>query len=93
MTQTEFYTLLGITKPYFYDILGGRANPPSHKLQFKALEILKANNSSRKIFFDLAAKARGDTPADISKWIYENPSAVENIRESMSIYTGGKINE
>lgn len=28
ITQHKFYTELGIRKPYFYDILAGRTNPP-----------------------------------------------------------------
>ena len=36
MTQTQFYTALGITKPYFYDILSGKVSPPPPELQFKA---------------------------------------------------------
>ena len=62
MTQTEFYTALGIKKPYFYDIVSGRVNPPPHSLQFKAMEILKADEETKEKFFDLAATGRGDMP-------------------------------
>ncbi len=41
MTQNEFYTALGIKKPYFYDIVSGRTNPPPYPLQLKAMEVLK----------------------------------------------------
>ena len=83
MTQFEFYTALGIKKPYFYDILSGRANPPPPELQFKALRILNASDSTKKRFFDLAAKARGDMPADVAKWVIDNPEAIESIRDGM----------
>lgn len=33
ITQHKFYTELGIRKPYFYDILAGRTNPPPYPLQ------------------------------------------------------------
>ena len=32
ITQHKFYTELGIRKPYFYDILAGRTNPPPYPL-------------------------------------------------------------
>ena len=41
MTQHTFYTELGIRKPYFYDILSGRTNPPPYPLQLRAMEILQ----------------------------------------------------
>lgn len=83
MTQAEFYTALGIKKPYFYDIVSGRVKPPPYSLQFKATEILKIEENVKKHFFDLAAKGRGEMPADIAKWIEEDPKAIENIREGM----------
>ena len=79
MTQCEFYSELGIKKPYFYDILSGRVNPPPLELQFKAMEILNASEDTRKEFFDLAAKGRGDFPADIAKAVSSNPSAIAQI--------------
>ena len=85
MTQYEFYTALGIRKPYFYDILSGRTNPPPYPLQLKAMEILKANNEVREIFFDLAAKGRKELPADIAQYIDENPDALKDIRKNMKL--------
>ena len=93
MTQHEFYTAPGITKPYFYDILSGKVNPPPPELQFRAMEILNADSDSRKLFFDLAAKGRKDMPADIAKWVIDNPKAIESIRNRMEqSSTGGKKN-
>ena len=80
MTQHEFYTALGIKKPYFYDILS-------------AMEILNADGETQKQFFDLAAKGRKDMPADIAKWVIDNPKAIESIRNGMNhSSTGGKNN-
>ena len=69
ITQHKFYTELGIRKPYFYDILAGRTNPPPYPLQLKAMEILQASNETRERFFDLAAKGRNELPADIARYI------------------------
>ena len=85
MTQYEFYSALGIKKPSFYDILSGRGNPPPPELQFKAMEILNASEETRKVFFDLAAKGRGDIPADIAKAVSNNPRAVAQIRKVIGI--------
>ena len=83
MTQTEFYTLWGIKKPYFYDILRGRVNPPPYPLQYKAVEILKPDDRSREELFDIAAKGRKELPADIAEVVYENPVAISNIRKNL----------
>lgn len=85
ITQHKFYTELGIRKPYFYDILAGRTNPPPYPLQLKAMEILQASNETREIFFDLAAKGRNELPADIARYIDENPDALKSIREKMKL--------
>lgn len=83
LTQTEFYYQLGINKPYFYDIVSGRVNPPPAELQFKALAILKADEDTKRRFFDLAAKARGDFPADIAKAVADNPALLVDFRENI----------
>ena len=41
ISQSSFYSTVGITKPYFYDILSGKANPPPPDIQYKMLECLK----------------------------------------------------
>lgn len=83
ITQQDFYTAWGIKKPYFYDIISGRTNPPPYQLQIKAITILNMNPIEQKIFYDLAAATRHDLPADIAKWIQDNPNSIELIRNSM----------
>lgn len=82
-SQSDFYQELGIKKAYFYDIVGGRTNPPPHELQIKAMEILDVTQADRIVFYDLAAKERGDVPADITKWINDDPNAKTKIRKIM----------
>ena len=77
------YQELGIKKAYFYDIVSGRTNPPPHELQIKAMEILDVTQADRIYFYDLAAKERGDVPADITKWINGDPNAKTRIRKIM----------
>lgn len=87
LTQTDFYTQLGIKKPYFYDIASGRVNPPPPPLQFKAVEILHADEETKIRFFNLAAKERGEMPADITQMISNNPDAIASIRNSLRMTT------
>ncbi|RHT63819.1 XRE family transcriptional regulator [Ruminococcus sp. AM29-12LB] len=82
-SQADFYQELGIKKAYFYDIVSGRTNPPPHELQIKAMEILDVTQADRIYFYDLAAKERGDVPADITKWINDDPNAKTRIRKIM----------
>lgn len=83
MTQNEFYSQWGIKKPYFYDIVSSKINPPPPYLQYKAVEILKMSEKEREKFFDLAAKERDETPADILKILKESPSIKNYIRHEL----------
>ena len=86
MTQFQFYTKLGIKKPYFYDIVSGRVKPPPYPLQFVAVKILHIDEETKEKFFDIAAKEPGDMPADISKIIAEHPEAISRIRNDLKNY-------
>ncbi|MEG0771633.1 MAG: hypothetical protein RR436_07040 [Clostridia bacterium] len=67
ISKVKFYTAVGITKPYFYDILSGKVNPPPPLRQFAMIKQLKPTKEERLLFFDLAAKERGEVPADIAE--------------------------
>ena len=72
-TNYDFYTQLGIAKPYFYEIIGDRTNPPPPEKQFAILDLLKnTDEKTKEKFFNLAAEARNEVPADIAKYIKEN---------------------
>ena len=38
MSQAQFYTAVKITKPYFYDILSGKVNPPPPEMQYTMIK-------------------------------------------------------
>ena len=80
MTQVEFYTALGIKKPYFYDILSGHTNPPPYLLQRRAMDILHPNETAREKFYDLAAKDRKELPADIAQFLEKHPEILLELR-------------
>lgn len=85
MTQNEFYTALGIKKPYFYDIVSGRTNPPPYPLQLKVVEILSVDEDARERFFDLATQGRNELPADIAQYVTDNPRVLKDIRKNMKL--------
>lgn len=86
MSQEEFYTAVGIRKPYFYDLL--TATPPPTELQNRMLTVLEtatgANPDRRTRFYDLAAQSRNEIPADIAKMIADHPAKLAIIRETLT---------
>lgn len=84
ITQATFYTAVGITKPYFYDILAGKINPPPADVQYKMLEQLTLSEEQRDEFFDLAAQGRDEVPADIAKLILDHPERREDVRAQLT---------
>lgn len=84
ISQSAFYEAVGITKPYFYDILSGKVNPPPPDIQYKMLENLEINEKQRRDFLNLAAKGRHEIPADIAKLITDNPRQLEKIRTTLT---------
>lgn len=84
ISQAAFYEDVGITKPYFYDILSGKVNPPPPDVQYKMLENLKVDDKQKKKFLNLAAEGRREIPADIAKLITDNPKQLEKIRTTLT---------
>lgn len=84
ISQSTFYSAVEITKPYFYDILSGKVNPPPPDVQYKMLEHLKIDDLQRSEFLNLAAAGRSEVPADIAKMIAEHPSELDKIRITLS---------
>jgi len=95
-SHTAFYTELGIKKPYFYDILKGKTNPPPPEKQFKIIKILRPKPKICEEFFELAAKERNEMPADLR--CYLNKSMRKSLRKNkeykdmMDSIIGGKDN-
>lgn len=84
ISQSAFYSAVGITKPYFYDILSGKVNPPPSDVQYKMLENLNLDEQQRNEFLNLAAEGRGEVPADIAKLIADHPAKLAIIRETLT---------
>ena len=84
MTQSAFYEAVEITKPYFYDILSGKVNPPPPEIQYKMLASLKINEQEKREFYNLAAEGRGEIPADIATMILTHPKELDDIRTTLT---------
>ena len=89
MTQFEFFSEVGIAKPYFYDILSGRANPPPRETLKRMMDVLEkrlpSDEKRRTEFINRAAISRGEIPSDISDMILEHPECWDNLR--MTLHT------
>lgn len=95
MTQADFYSKLGIKKPYFYDIIGGKINPPPPETQLKILKILHPEQEDIKRLLEIASRDRNEMPADILIYFKKNANAIESIRKEKDYkdFIGGIIDE
>jgi predicted transcriptional regulator len=82
MTQFDFYNKLEIKKPYFYDIIGGKINPPPAETQMRILSILKPKENDKKELLDIAARARNEIPADIKLYLENSSNSIKEIRKN-----------
>lgn len=80
LSNVKFYTALGIKKPYFYDILSGKVNPPPPNRQIAMLQLLNPKPERIPLFFDLAAQERNEVPADIAE-ILKNKNLCRELRK------------
>mgnify|MGYP001856960036 CR=1 FL=1 len=81
MSQSSFYSQLGIKKPYFYDIIAGRVNPPPYDIQLKIIQILNLKENDIYTLLDLAANKRNEIPYDIAMYL-KNSHLIKKIRQS-----------
>lgn len=84
ISQSAFYDAVDITKPYFYDILSGKVNPPPPEIQYRMLAHLEVDEQQRNKFLNLAAEGRSEIPADIAKMISEHPLELDKIRTTLT---------
>ena len=87
MSQFEFYTDAGITKPYFYDMLSGRTNPPPRETLERMMDVLEKrlppDEKRRTEFINRAALSRGEIPCDISDMILGHPECWDSLRTTL----------
>ena len=84
ISQSAFYSAVEITKPYFYDILSGKVNPPPPDIQYKMLDHLTMDEQQRNEFLNLAAEGRSEIPADIARLITDHPLELDKIRSTLT---------
>lgn len=86
MSQEAFYKAVGITKPYFYDLL--KAAPPQPELQKKMIAVLEnqtgEDQDRRERLMNLAAQGRDEIPADISELLKANPDSWRAVRDTLN---------
>lgn len=86
LSNVQFYTELGIKKPYFYDILSGKVNPPPPTRQFAMLKLLNPEPEKITLFFNLAAQERNEVPADIAEAL-KNEQLRNELRKNIDYKT------
>lgn len=84
ISQSAFYSAVEITKPYFYDILSGKVNPPPPDIQYKMLDHLTMDEQQRNEFLNLAAEGRSEIPADIATMITKHSNELDKIRTMLA---------
>ena len=87
MSQYEFYSEARITKPYFYDMLSGRTNPPPWEPLERMMDVLEKrlppDEKRRTEFINRAAISRGEIPCDISEMIIGHPECWDSLRTTL----------
>ncbi len=87
LSQYDFYSEAGITKPYFYDILSGRTNPPPSETLERMMDVLEKHlppdEKRRNRIINRAAISRGDIPCDIRDLILKHPEWWDNLRTTL----------
>lgn len=93
MTQAKFYNELGIGKPYFYDIISGKINPPPPETQLRILKLLKPKEKEKIELLEIAAKSRNEIQADILLYLINNKDVIKKIRNEKEYqkFMGGII--
>ncbi len=86
MKQGDFYRKLNITKPYFYDIVSGKTNPPPPEKQLEIIRILEPKKEDREKLLYEASKARSEIPADILVFLLSHPEYYSELRENISSF-------
>ena len=93
-SQRAFYEQVGIAKPYFYEIISGKVNPPPRETLERMLEVLNEHPSDepvcRNTFLNLAAKCRQEIPVDINDMIMEHPEQWDSIRTLLNDMLNGR---
>ena len=82
----EFRSYLGVSKAYLNDVETDACRPPTPEIQIKMMRILCAKKalSQQQIaeFFALAARRRGELPADIIQFLTFDCHALDDIRSN-----------
>ena len=87
MTQFDFYSEAEIARPYFYDMLSGRTNPPPRETLERMMDVLEKrlppDEKRRTEFINRAAISRGEIPCDISEMIIGHPECWDSLRTTL----------
>ena len=72
MTSARITDAVGISAGYYCDIEKGRRRPPDKEILSRIVSALQLEGVEVDTFYDLAGKARDETPQDLPEYINEN---------------------
>jgi transcriptional regulator with XRE-family HTH domain len=72
ITVRAMAEMVGLSSGAYCDVESSRIYPPGIETLEKILGVLRLPDEERKLFFDLAGKARSQTPPDLPDYINEN---------------------
>ena len=88
MSQSDFYQKVGIKKPYFYDIISGKCNPPPPDLQIKIINTLNITYSEKEELLDCASILRNEIPSYILTYLLNNEDEYKYLRTKIKKIKG-----
>ena len=71
ITVRSMAELSEVSPGYYSDLESGRRNPPDREILDKMIAALRLSDEDKITFYDLAGKARSETPPDLSEYINE----------------------
>lgn len=85
LRQLDLAEKIGVSVPFVCDIERDRRYPPEIPELETWKSQLELNEEEKTLFFDLAGDARETIPPDISKYLKDNPCALQAIRRIMGL--------
>ncbi|MDR1070026.1 MAG: helix-turn-helix domain-containing protein [Gracilibacteraceae bacterium] len=81
ITLRAMAEMAGVSAGYYCDFESGRRNPPDKEILDKMLNVLLVPDEERRMFYDLAGKARAEAPPDLPEYI----NAYEEVRVALRL--------
>ena len=82
LTNSKLAMKASISSVYLGEIINNKKIPPDKKTQYALVDALQLSLEDRNAFFSLAAKERGELPADVYDYLLNNHTLIYEIRQN-----------